>query len=153
MKKKVVSMKFIHDLEYSFSNKSLIWLSINIHDVCIYFWKKTLSHMHCWFYLYKEFTRHLSVEWFWIEKCFECFKKFHSNVFIFMMHLIFRWFHAIQFYTNKFLILSFGFSKLTQFNWTHLFSSPEPKAQVSISDHNLSVVRRCHCCRRRRHCR
>ena len=26
-----------------------------------------------------------------------------------------------------------------------IFSSPEPKAQVSFSDHNLSVVSRCHC--------
>ena len=31
-----------------------------------------------------------------------------------------------------------------------LFSSPEPKAQVSFSDQNLSVVRRCRRCRRRR---
>ena len=32
-----------------------------------------------------------------------------------------------------------------------IFSSPEPKAQVSFSDHNLSVVRRCcRCCRRRK---
>ena len=30
-----------------------------------------------------------------------------------------------------------------------VFSSPEPKAQVSFSDQNLSVVRRC----RRRRCR
>ena len=27
-----------------------------------------------------------------------------------------------------------------------IFSSPEPKAQVSFSDQNLSVVRRCRCC-------
>ena len=33
----------------------------------------------------------------------------------------------------------------------HIFSSPEPKAQVSFSDQNLSVVRRG--CRRRRCCR
>ena len=35
----------------------------------------------------------------------------------------------------------------------NVFSSPEPKAQVSFSDKNLSVVRRCHrclCCRCRR---
>ena len=32
-----------------------------------------------------------------------------------------------------------------------IFSSPEPKAQVSFSDQNLSVVRRrCRCRRRRR---
>ena len=31
-----------------------------------------------------------------------------------------------------------------------VFSSPEPKAQVSFSDQNLSVVRRRRCCR---HCR
>ena len=30
-----------------------------------------------------------------------------------------------------------------------LFSSPEPKAQVSFSDQNLSVVRRCRRCRRK----
>ena len=38
----------------------------------------------------------------------------------------------------------------------HIFSSPEPKAQVSFSDQNLSVVRRrrrCRCCRRRHRCR
>ena len=35
-------------------------------------------------------------------------------------------------------------------NCTMLFSSPEPKAQVSFSDQNLSVVRRC---RRRCRCR
>ena len=38
------------------------------------------------------------------------------------------------------------------FNGSHLFvfSSPEPKAQVSFSDQNLSVVRRCRrrCCRK-----
>ena len=34
-----------------------------------------------------------------------------------------------------------------------IFSSPEPKAQVSCSDHRLSVVRRCCCLRRRRLCR
>ena len=33
-----------------------------------------------------------------------------------------------------------------------LFSSPEPKAQVSFSDQNLSVVRRCRCRRRRWRC-
>ena len=27
-----------------------------------------------------------------------------------------------------------------------VFSSPEPKAEVSFSDHNLSVVYHCHCC-------
>ena len=31
-----------------------------------------------------------------------------------------------------------------------LFSSPEPKAQVSFSDQILSVVRRCRCRHRRR---
>ena len=31
---------------------------------------------------------------------------------------------------------------------TFAFSSSEPKAQVSFSDQNLSVVRRCRCCRR-----
>ena len=38
--------------------------------------------------------------------------------------------------------------------WT-CFSSPEPKAQVSFSDQNLSVVRRCRrrCRRRRWRCR
>ena len=87
-------------------------------DVCIYFRKKTWSHMHCWFYLYKEFTRHLSVE------CFESvvpaiflsyaptffgwkisFKHFYSHD---AFNLLIRWFHANQLYTNKFLILSFG---------------------------------------------
>ena len=34
-----------------------------------------------------------------------------------------------------------------------VFSSPEPKAQVSFSDHNLSVVRCCCCGRRRCSCR
>ena len=31
----------------------------------------------------------------------------------------------------------------------HLFSSPEPEAQVSFSDQNVSVVRRGHCCWRK----
>ena len=39
------------------------------------------------------------------------------------------------------LLISFGI--LT------LFSSPEPKAQVSFSDQNLSSVRRRRCCRKR----
>ena len=42
-----------------------------------------------------------------------------------------------------------GFVLMTKMR---LFSSPEPKPQVSFSDQNLSVVRRC-LCRRRRCCR
>ena len=39
-------------------------------------------------------------------------------------------------------------------NWAvQIFSSPEPKAQVSFSDQNLSVVRRRCRCRRCRRCR
>ena len=53
-------MKSIHDLEDSFSDKSL-WWSIKLH-VCIYFRKKTWSHMLCLLYLYKENTRHFNVE-------------------------------------------------------------------------------------------
>ena len=34
--------------------------------------------------------------------------------------------------------------------WGQLFSSPEPKAQVSFSDQNLAVVRRCRRRRRRK---
>ena len=33
------------------------------------------------------------------------------------------------------------------FFWHLLFSSPEPKAQLSFSDQNLSIVSRCHCFR------
>ena len=33
-----------------------------------------------------------------------------------------------------------------------IFSSPEPKAQVSFSDKNLYVVRCCRCCRLRCRC-
>ena len=106
---------------FIFEQKLMIKYQLSMfasRDVCIYFRKKTWSHMHCWFYLYKEFTRHLSVEWDVSNQWFLQFsyfmrplslvEKFHSNIFIFMMHLIFRWFHANQLYTNKFLILSFG---------------------------------------------
>ena len=42
--------------------------------------------------------------------------------------------------------------KFMNMKYTSLFSSPKPKAQVSFSDQNLSVVRRrrCRCCRCRR---
>ena len=33
-------------------------------DICIYFGKKTWSHLRRWFYLYKKFTRHINVECF-----------------------------------------------------------------------------------------
>ena len=41
------------------------------------------------------------------------------------------------------------------FKYLSIFSSPEPKAQVSFSDQNLSVIRRCRrrCRRCRRRCR
>ena len=36
---------------------------------------------------------------------------------------------------------------LVYYKSSEIFSSPEPKAQVSFSDQNLSVVRHCRCCR------
>ena len=60
MEKKTVSIKSIHDLKDIFSDKRL-YLRFASRDVCIYFGKKTWSRMRCWFYLYKEFTRHLNV--------------------------------------------------------------------------------------------
>ena len=55
------SRGFVFRKKFMIKYKSSMYAS---KDFCIYFGKKTWSHLLCWFYLYKEFTRHLSEECF-----------------------------------------------------------------------------------------
>ena len=65
-------------------------------------------------------------------------KQCDKSLIFFVMSIV-RWNLKIFVYAHLGPIFQSG---------VRLFSSPEPKAQVSFSDQNLSVVRRCrHCCR------
>ena len=64
MKKKTASEKSFQNLEDLVSDKTL-WLNINrpcLLPEMYVFTLKTWNHLHCWFYLYKVFIRHLNVE-------------------------------------------------------------------------------------------
>ena len=63
--------------------------------------------------------------------------------------LVFHYYFGDQLYLTVLLVgllkEAFDFV-LAEMAFLKFFSSPEPKAQVSFSDQNLSIVRRCCCC-------